>query len=184
MLPQSQFDGLRGRILVRQRKLGPAYRLYLGNARQGRIKWLAPAVAALSMTTYFGQYAPAVVLIVIVLLIIFGIGFIPVAGPWLAVLLLLGVLGISSFGALRQYSGSILPAENRIPALASISVAGLAVFAVVIWLADTIAHVRVPTPIIFFIAGFLGLLAAVVVAYFWPRLGQLRSLGGRRRARA
>lgn len=181
-LPRSQFDGLRGRILVRQRKFGHAYRLYLGNARQGRVKWLAPAVAALSMTSYFGPYAPAVVLIAIVIAIIFGLGFIPVAGPWIATLLLLGVLGVSTFGALRQYNGAILPTDSqRIPALASTIIAGLAILVVVIWLGDTIAHVSVPTPIIFFIAGFLGLIAAVAVAYFWPRLGQLAARG---RARA
>jgi tetratricopeptide (TPR) repeat protein len=185
MLPQSQFDGLRGRILVKQRKFGAAYRLYLGNARQGRVKWLAPFVAALSMTSYFGQYAPAIVLVVLVLAVIFGIGFIPVVGPWLSVLLLLGVVGVSFFGALRQYNGSILPTDSqRIPALVSTVVAGVAFLAVGIWLGDTIAHASVPTPVIFFIAGILALIVAVGVAYFWPRLGSLGQLGRRRAPRA
>ena len=177
-LSQSQFDGLRGRILVKQRKFGQAYQMYLGTARQGRVKWLAPFVAALSMTSYFGQYAPAVVLVVLVLAIIFGIGFIPVVGSWIAVALLLGVLGVSFFGALRQYNGSIFPVvSQRIPALTSTAVVGVAILAAGIWLGDTIARVRVPNPVIVFIAGILGLAAAVGVAYFWPRLGGLGRRG-------
>jgi phosphatidylglycerophosphate synthase len=180
-LPQSQFDGLRGRILVKQRRFGQAYQMYLGTARQGRIKWLAPFVAALSMTSYFGQYAPAIVLVVLILAVIFGIGFVPVVGPWLSVLLLLGMLGVSFFGALRQYSGSIVPGgSQRMPALAATVVAGVAILAVVLWLGDTIAHARAPNPVIFFIAGILGLAAAVGVAYLWPRLGGFGRRGAAR----
>jgi tetratricopeptide (TPR) repeat protein len=178
LLPPAQVEGLRGRIYLKQRRFGPAYREFQRAQRSsGRLPWLAPATAALSMTQVFGRYAPVVVIAIILLAILFGIGFIPVVGPWIAVLALLAVLGVSFFGALRQYEGAILPSgPGRMAALGATVVAGIAVFVVVLYLGTwAIAHLSKPNPLTFFIAGVLGLGAAAGAAYMWPRVrGRIR----------
>jgi tetratricopeptide (TPR) repeat protein len=183
LLPAANFDGIRGRIYLKQRKWGAAYRQFLQAGRSsGRLTWLAPLTAALSMTQYIHRYAPPVLLAVILLAILFGIGWIPVAGPWIVVVLLLALLGFSFLGTVRQFQGTWLPQGTaRIPALVAMCVAGVAVFVGALYLADTIARLASPDPVTFFIAGLFALAAAAGVDYIWPQLGRLGQLRPRAR---
>src|SRR5262249_3236069 len=88
MLASSNTHSLRGRIYFRQRKIGPAYQEFLIAQRaSGRLVRFAPVLAALNMVlSIFGTNAPiafAIIVAVIVLAILTGISFIPVAGPWI-----------------------------------------------------------------------------------------------------
>jgi tetratricopeptide (TPR) repeat protein len=187
LLPVSNLDGLRGRIYLKQRKFPAAYQQFLQAGRSsGRLAWLAPVTAAVSMTQYFGRYAPVVVIMLIIAAILFGLGFIPYAGPWIVVVLLLGLLGVSFFTSIRQFQGSLLPRGSaRIPALVTMVVVGVVIFGVVLWLGHSIA--RLPgisiNVVILFIAGILAIGAAAGIDYLWPRIGRLAArLPGRPRA--
>ena len=172
MLPPAQITALRGRIYLKQRKLGPAYREFVQTQRtSGRLVWLAPVTAALSMAQIFGKYGPVVVIALIVLAVLFGLSFIPFVGSWIVIILLLALLGVSFFGTLRQFQGSILPeGSGRIPGLVAIVVAAVAVFALVFWLGSLVFHPREPNPVHVFIAGGLALAAGAGVGYLWPRI--------------
>lgn len=186
MLPASNIESLRGRIYLKQRRFGQAYRSFLQAGRSsGRLTWLAPLQAALSMTQIFGRYAPVVVLVVLLAAILFGLGWIPVAGPWIVVVLLLGLFGFSFFATIRQYQGSWLPqGASRVPALVTMIAGGVVTFGLAIWIGRIIAHVRGAgiNPVILFVAGFLALVVAAGLDYLWPRFGQLSARLGRRGA--
>lgn len=187
MLPASNYDGLRGRIYLKQRKFGAAYQQFLHAGRSsGRLAWAAPVTAALSMTQVFGKYAPVVLLAVIVMAILVGIGAIPVAGPWIAVVLVLGLMGFSFLGAVRQFQGTFLPQGSaRTPGLIAMVVGGVGIFVAALFIADAIARISVPNPVTFLIAGILGLAVAAGVDYLWPRIGWLgRLIPGRPRGTA
>ncbi|HEY7835433.1 MAG TPA: tetratricopeptide repeat protein [Ktedonobacterales bacterium] len=171
-MPVQNFQTQRARIYLKQRKWGAAYNEFiLAQKSSGRLVRFAPILAALNMSMVFGQYGPVVVILVILLAIMAGLFFIPVAGPWIVAVLFLAFFGFSFFSVLRQYEGRILPAGGaRIPALAAIVVAALAIFALTVWISTFITHGLKPAPTTLFIAGMLALGAGVGVAYGWPRL--------------
>lgn len=114
--PQSQ--SLRGRILFKQRKFRESYRTNLEAQHAAkRPKFLAPPLAGMNMVALglFGERGPYVMLaivLIIVFLIIYGVSLIPVAGQWIAtVLITAAALGLA-FSSLKQLQGYILP-ENR-----------------------------------------------------------------------
>jgi predicted Zn-dependent protease len=172
LLPENQVAALRGRIHLKQRKFGTAYRDFATAQRaSGRLTWLAPVSAALSMTQVFGKYAPVVVLAVLALLILIGLNFIPVVGPWIVVVLVLALVGVSFFGSLRTTQGAILPAgQQRVPVLAAMVVAGVLGFALIFWLVTLITHPHGLNPVILLFAGAAGLGAAAGASYLWPRI--------------
>lgn len=172
MMPESTFDAQRGRIFLKQRKIGPAYQEFVRARRgSGRLAFLAPVLGVLDLSQYFGRYGPVVVLLALLVLALLGIGFIPVVGLWIVVVLVLALLGSSFFLSLRQFNGSILPeGQQRYPALAAMVVAAVAVFALVLYIIALVAHVRGLIPTTFFLAGIAALGAGAAVGYFWPRV--------------
>jgi tetratricopeptide (TPR) repeat protein len=172
LLPENQVAALRGRIHLKQRKFGTAYRDFATAQRaSGRLTWLAPVTAALSMTQVFGKYAPVVAIFVIGLLILFGLSFIPVVGSWIVVVLMLAFMGVLFFGGLRTTQGAILPTgPQRLPVLAAMVVAGVAGFALIFWLVTLITHPRGLNALIVLFAGTAALGAAAGASYLWPRL--------------
>jgi tetratricopeptide (TPR) repeat protein len=182
MLPASNVEGMRGRIYLKQRHFGQAYRSFVQASRSsGRLAWLAPFTGALSMTQILGRYAPQVVLVLLLAAILFGLGWIPVAGPWIVVVLLLGLFGFSFFATVRQYQGSWLPqGAARVPALVTMVAGGAIAFGLVLWLARLITHQAGINPFILFVALVLALIVAAGLDYLWPRLGGLGGRLGRR----
>lgn len=177
MLPANNFEAQRGRIYLKQRQFGPAYRQFVRARRAGgRLAALAPVLGVLDLSQFFGRYAPAVVLLILVAAILFGLGFIPVVGPWIVVVVLLALLGSSFILSLRQFNGSILPeGQDRWWALLAMVVAGFAIFVVALYISSIVAHVPGANPTTLFIAGVLGLGASAGVGYLWPRvLGRAR----------
>lgn len=173
LIPAGTIHGLRGRIYLKQRKIGPAYGEFVAAQRSsGRFAWLAPVSGLIGLTYIFGQRAPLFIVPILLVLILFGLFFIPVAGPWIVTVLALGLIGVSVFGTLRQYQGSILPlGSGRYPALATMVVAGVVVFIVALYVSFGVVHARWPNPVPLGIAGFLALVAAVLAGYGWQRLG-------------
>jgi tetratricopeptide (TPR) repeat protein len=172
LLPENQVAALRGRVHLKQRKFGTAYRDFATAQRaSGRLTWLAPVSAALSMTQVFGKWAPVVVIALIALLILFGLSFIPFVGSWIVVVIVLALLGVSFFGSLRTTQGAILPAgAQRVPGVAAMVVAGVALFGLIFWLATLVTHPRGLNPLIVLFAGAAGLGAAAGASYLWPRV--------------
>ncbi|HEY7983469.1 MAG TPA: tetratricopeptide repeat protein [Ktedonobacterales bacterium] len=172
LLPENQVAALRGRIHLKQRKFGTAYRDFATAQRaSGRLTWLAPFSAALSMTQVFGRWAPVVVIAVLALLILLGLSFIPFVGPWIVVVLVLALLGVSFFGSLRSTQGAILPeGTQRLPGLAAMVVAGVALFALIFWAVSSLTHARGLNPLIVLFAGVGALAAAAGASYVWPRI--------------
>lgn len=174
---------LRGRIYFKQRKFKQSYGQFLqAQMMSGRLKRLAPALAGMNMVLagLFGQNASialAVVLIVIVLAILFGLSFIPVAGNWIVAVLVLGILGVVAFGYVRQSQGGrLLPAaiNEKVTTIVAIVAAGL--FGVVIagviigLLSINVFHFKGSswiTPFTIFIAGVVGVALAAFAAYLW-----------------
>jgi tetratricopeptide (TPR) repeat protein len=187
--PQAQ--SLRGRILFKQRKFGESYRTHLDAQRTaGRAKVLAPPLAAMNMAFLglFGERGPYFMLVfflTVVMLIIFGISQIPVAGEWIAaVLITLGALGMA-YVTVRQVQGRVLP-ENRaqwvtaIPAIVAAFIIGTVG---TIYLERLIVSFFSHNPPLFTsttvtIAGIVGAALAGLAAYGWPLL--LARYGGDR----
>lgn len=186
LLPAATIHALRGRVYLKERKYGQAYREFVSSHRSaGRLTWLAPYVALLQFAQVFGRYGPQVALVVLLVLILAGIGFIPLAGPWIVVLLVLGLTGVSIFTTIRQYQGRILPAGNaRYTALAAITVAGAVVLGLALWasfgIVGATSHGKGQwlTPLTAFIAVFLAVLAAGGAAYALNRWGGRLSRSG------
>jgi len=108
-------NGMRGRIYFRQRKFRQSYGEFKTAALQSGRKRLAPLTAFISMIySPFGenaQYAILITVAVLLVLILFGISFIPVAGPWIDGLILVALVAVLAYTGLRMTQGSILPKE-------------------------------------------------------------------------
>lgn len=172
MMPLQNFQTQRARIYLKQRKWRAAYAEFIAAQKtSGRLVRFAPVLAALNMTMIFGQYAPVVVILLVLLAILAGVFFIPFAGPWIVAVIVLAFFGFSFFTVLRQYEGRILPAGGaRIPGLAAIVGGGVVVFLLAGWISTFITHGFKPNVLTLLVAGLLALAAAVGVAYFWPRV--------------
>jgi tetratricopeptide (TPR) repeat protein len=142
--PQIQI--LRGRILFKQRKLGQSYAIFREAQNQNpRLKFLAPVIAGVNMILmgFFGtsaQYAWIGLLLALILLILFGIHFIPVVGGWIVAVLVLAVLGALAFSVLRQTQGRILPSGmNPILGIFMGAVGGLMIFSLALYIISRFA---------------------------------------------
>ncbi len=119
---------LRGRIFFKQRKYKQSYAQFLTAQRlSGRLVFLAPALAGVNMVLVglFGERAPFVLiglLTAIVVLILFGLSFIPLVGPWIVMALVVALVGFFAFSFLRQLRGRVLP-EEQMAKLSTIAVA-------------------------------------------------------------
>ncbi len=184
-LAGSNTDAMRGRIYYKQRKIKQSYGVFRKLQEQNpRFRWAAPVIAALSMflVGQFGQdaqFAIVVLLVVVVALVLFGLHFIPVVGGWIVAVLGLGLVGLVAFGALRQVTGRFLPAGSmRFPALGGAVVAGLAVFAVVLYGLLAILGRSRFGPVELFIAGAIALAVAAGITYLLGRYGGRATAAG------
>lgn len=182
LLTGANAHSLRGRIYFKQRQFKKSYAQFLQmQLMGGRLRALAPALAGINMVLVglFGQnaqFAWVFLIILVILAILFGISFIPVAGPWIAAVLVLAIVAFSAFGVVRQTQGRILPAatSSRITAIVAGVMAFVAVFAiaavVISALATNVFHASTwQTPLSLVIAGSLGLAASALGVYLLQR---------------
>lgn len=175
--PQGQM--LRGRIFFKQRKFKQSYGRFLYLQRMNpRLKFLAPALAGLSMVLFGvfgtgGQYAMIALFVLLVLAILFGLSFIPVVGPWIVAVLAVGLVGLMAFGSVRQARGSIFPAEAsaRVAALLGAALLFAAGMAITLWVANALSKHGWFNPFSFAIGGSLGLILGAVGVYLLGRFG-------------
>lgn len=173
---------LRGRIYFKQRKWGQAYNQYVTAQRMsGKLVRFAPVLAVLNMLlSPFGNNAPvalAVVLAVIAMLIIFGLSQIPVAGGWLAGLLVLVIVGFFAFAAIRYTRGSLLPTESgaRATTIGAIG-AGFIIGGALALVVERAIVTGAGGSSDWFnattvtIAGIVALILAAVAGYVWPAI--------------
>ena len=177
--PQAQ--SLRGRILFKQRKYREAYRTHLEAQRaNGRRPIFAAPLAALNMVFLglFGERGPYFLLaffIAIVVLIIYGVSLIPVAGQWIATgLIIVGILALA-FASVQQLQGTILPANRAlwvttIPAIVAAFILGagltIAIERLIIGFVSHNPPLFTPTTVT--IAGIVGAALAALADYGWP----------------
>lgn len=191
--PQAQ--SLRGRIYFKQRRYRDSYRAQLAAQRAaGRGNIFTPALAwantiALGLFGERGPYFMLGLIIAIVLAVILGISYIPIAGPWIAAALVVVVVLVLGFASVQQLQGRALPADRSLWVTTLPAIAG----AFIIAAGATLAIERLITgfflhnPPIFSpatvgIAGVVGAIAAAAAAYGWPLL--LGRYGGGQRATA
>lgn len=191
MLAGGNGHTLRGRIYFKQRKYKQSYAQFLAaQLLSGRLVKLAPVLAGVNMVLVglFGERAPFVLiglLTVIVVLILFGLSYIPVAGPWIVMALVLGLVGFFVVAFLRQLRGQVLPEEQ----MAKLSTIAVALLVGIIGLVGTLAiennlvgalllHWRTAlyTPITIGIAGVVGIVLAAAASVGWQ--GLLARFGG------
>lgn len=174
MLRNAQTHSLRGRIYFRQRKVKQSYAEFLtAQMMSGRMTRLAPAWAAVSMVfSVFGSRAPFVlvgVIVAVVLLILWGISYIPVAGPWIVVALVVILAGFLGVNGLRQLRGTVLPGDGqaRLLTLGAVGVALIAGVAIVLAIANGVFH-ALATPTAIGTAGVVAIVLGGLAAYFFP----------------
>jgi tetratricopeptide (TPR) repeat protein len=175
---------LRGRIFFKQRKFKDSYAQFLAAQRlSGRLRWAAPALAGLVMvaTGLFGQRAPYVLVALmaaIVVLILWGVSLIPVAGGWLVAGLVIVLGGAFAYTGLRQLQGRFFPAD-RSTLVSGVLVGaafglGVVVATFAVWNAVAVNWLHSKdgwfTPTSLTVAGLLGVLAFTATMYGWPRL--------------
>jgi tetratricopeptide (TPR) repeat protein len=184
LLAGPQVDILRGRVYFKQRKLGQSYAIFReAQAQNPRLRFLAPVIAGVNMVLmgFFGQsaqYAWIGLLLALIVLVVFGIHFIPVVGGWLVCVLLLAILGVVAFGALRQAQGRILPAGMS-PGLSIFmgAVAGIMVFSLTLYIVSLVtggSHVagwQWLNPGWATLAGTLGVAASALILLLLQRYG-------------
>jgi tetratricopeptide (TPR) repeat protein len=183
LLGGGQAYTMRGRIYFKQRKYKQSYAQFLLAQRlSGRLLWLAPVLAGVNMVLVglFGERAPvmwAVLLAVIVLLVLFGISYIPVVGPWIVTALVVALAGVFALTALRTLRGRILP-EEQLAKFSTAAVGGavfIAAGAGVLWLENLInslLHTKTGfiTPVSLGVAGVVAVALAAGAMYGWPLL--------------
>lgn len=176
MLQNAQTHSLRGRIYFKQRKVKQSYAEFLtAQMMSGRMTKLAPVWAAVSMVlSVFGTRAPFVLVgitVALVLLILFGLSNIPVAGPWIVVALVIVIAGALSISGLRQLRGSVLPraSQARAITIGAMGVALVVGVVIVLVIAGVVLHAA-GTPFAIGIAGVVAVMLATVAAYFFPNL--------------
>lgn len=177
-----QVDILRGRIYFKQRKVRQSYAIYReAQAQNPRLKFLAPVIAGVNMVLmgFFGQsaqYAWIGVLLALVLLILFGVHFIPVVGGWIVAVLVLAIVAVVAFGAVRQAQGRILPAGmNQALSIFMGAVAGIMVISLVLYIISLIAAnphqegLKWLNPVWGAVAGILGIAASALILWLLQR---------------
>lgn len=177
MIPDPQRQMLRGRIFFKQRKFKQSYGRFLQLQRTNpRFRFLAPVLAGLSMTLFGifgtgGQYALIAVFVILVLAILFGLSFIPVVGGWIVAALILGLIGVMAFGAVRQSRGSIFPAEatGRLMAALGAVLLFFVGLAVVLWIANAFNKHGWFSPFTLALGGSIGLILSAVGVYLLGR---------------
>ncbi len=168
---------LRGRIYYKQRKFRQSYRQFrLLQAQNPRVRPLAPLLAGVSMvaTGQFGQNAAVAIftfLAVIILLALYGLQFIPVVGGWIVAVLILALVGLFAFGALRQARGSILRGPGGPVGMIGFGVVAFAAaLTLVLWLAShSVNYSFVPVWLV--VGGTVGLVVSAVILYLFGRYG-------------
>jgi tetratricopeptide (TPR) repeat protein len=181
MLGANNTRALRARIHYKQRKFGQSYREFRElQSLNPRLRILAPVLAAVSMVAVgqFGQNAQFFIIglvTVLAVLILFGLSLIPVAGPWIVTVLVLGLIGLFAFGALRQSQGAILGAApgGRIGSLGIAVVAFAAIFVLVLYLGSHTVHWSF-TSTWLGVAGAAGLIFSAAILYLFGRFGGQR----------
>lgn len=183
LLGGAQADAMRGRIYFRQRKFKQSYQANLSAQRKSnRWPFVAPLLAVLNsvFTGLFGdngQYVMLGVIMAIVVGILYAVGLIPVAGQWISASLVVVIIGVMAFTSVRQFSGSILPADRSqwmlvIPGIVAAFIIGVLL---AFYVQPLIAgfFVRAPawlTPTTLTIAGSVGVILAAVAAWGLPQL--------------
>jgi tetratricopeptide (TPR) repeat protein len=177
LLGAGNTGALRGRIYYKQRKFRQSYHEFRILQNQNtRVRPLAPVLAAVSMvaTGQFGQNAaPAIFafLAALVLLILYGLHFIPVVGGWIVGVLILALVGLFAFGAVRQARGAILKGPGGPVGMIGFGVVAFAAaFVLVAWLSSHTANWSF-VPIWFVVAGTVGLAISAVLLYLLGRYG-------------
>lgn len=182
MLGANSTQALRARVHYKQRKFGQSYREFRAlQSANPRLRFLAPVLAAVSMIAVgqFGQNAQFFIIglvTVLAVLILFGLSLIPVAGPWIVTVLVLGLIGLFAFGALRQSQGAILGAApgGRLGSLGIAVVAFAAIFVLVLYLGSHTVHWSF-TSTWLGVAGALGLVFSAAILYLFGRFGGRRA---------
>ncbi len=185
LLAGAQGQSLRGRIYYKQRKLKRAYAQFLkGQLMGGRLRRLAPILAAINMVLVgqFGQsaqYAWVGLLGTLIVVILFGLSRIPVAGEWIVAALILGLAAFSAFGYVRQVRGRLFPQEFTLRAT---TIAAALVVTAGIWALALVAISAVSNNWLgihgngwwsgfsLALSGVIGIAAGAAATYFWPRL--------------
>ncbi len=176
MLGGANAQSMRGRIYFKQRKFGESYRQFRQiQMLSPRLRFLAPVIAAINMvlTGIFGQnaqYAWAGLLAVLIVAILVGISYIPVAGSWIVVALVLGLVAVTAFGYVRQTQGRLLPAalSARVTSIVAVAAATLASLALLLWL---IFANHWWSPIALTVAGTIALALGALALYLFGRFG-------------
>ncbi|HLY32508.1 MAG TPA: tetratricopeptide repeat protein, partial [Ktedonobacterales bacterium] len=183
LLGGASAHSLRGTIFFQQRKIRDSYREFLAAQQQSNRPRLAPIGAFISMIySPLGdnaQYWLLVTVVVIVALILFGISFIPVAGSWIDTALVVAIIGVVSFAALRFGRGYILPANRgewpiTIGVMAAIGALGVFIVGAVEYYIAGFSQKHPPliqvNPIEIGLLGCVGFAAAALAGYGWPLL--------------
>lgn len=182
MLGGTNVHTIRGQIYFKQRKYRQSYGEYLSAQRMsGKLVQIAPVLAALNMVlSVFGQNAPyvlAAIIAVLVILILTGVGFIPVAGPWIVAVLAAAVVAVVVFAAVRYTRGAIVPAGDANSRLFAIGGAGIAaiigfIVVVAIWFGIAVGAVHAHYwfyPVTLGVALSAAAGAAALALYYWPK---------------
>jgi tetratricopeptide (TPR) repeat protein len=114
-IPSASLLGLRGQIKIKQRHYKEALAAYILSQRaSGRPGFVAVPLGAVSVIVAavldrLGRTWGITLLLAIVVAILFGLGAIPVAGPWIVAVLLLGLVGGMIFGFVSGVQSGRLP---------------------------------------------------------------------------
>jgi tetratricopeptide (TPR) repeat protein len=175
-LPAGQVTQLRAQIYRKQRKYRQAYNEYLTATRAaGRSGRFAPISAGFSFAlSFFGRAAPFV-LLALLLVILFGISRIPVAGGVLLDIIVVAILGFGIWQVTKQYGGAAPPQLLRDPRVLAATVGGVIVslalvFGLFAWFGH---HPHRPdywfTTLSFGLAATLAMIVAALALSFTPR---------------
>lgn len=171
-LPASQVTQLRAQIYRKQRKYNLAYNEYVAAGRGGRFARISAAISfALS---FFGRAAPFVLLAVL-LVVLFVVSRIPVAGGVLLDVIVVVLLGFGIWQVTKQYGGAPPPLLLRDPRVLAATVGGVVVsLALVFGLFAYLGHhPHQPdywfTTLSFGLAAALALIVAALALSFTPR---------------
>ncbi|WIG59362.1 MAG: hypothetical protein OJF49_002109 [Ktedonobacterales bacterium] len=183
LLAGSSTEAMRGRIYFKQRKFKKSYNVFLKLQRMNpRMRWLAPVTAGVStvLVGQFGQdaqWAMLVLAAIVIFLVLFGLHFIPVVGPWLVAVLILALAGVFVVGGLQQGGVNLLsgPLAARLPKIGIAVVGFLAVFLIALYLVGAVArglfhntHWTLDPPSLV-IAGVVGMAGAAAISYLFQR---------------
>jgi tetratricopeptide (TPR) repeat protein len=175
LLGAGSTGAMRGRIYYKQRKFRQSYREFRTlQAQNPRARALAPVLAAVSMvaTGQFGQSAAGAIFAffaVIILLALFGLHFIPVVGGWIVAVILLALVGLFAFGAVRQARGSILRGPGGALGMLGFGVVAFAaMLTLVLWLGSHSVNWSF-VPGWLFVGGTAGIVFSAVMLYLLGR---------------